>query len=145
MASKEPYFEWDETLGIAYCELTDGERVWIGMAECHEDDFDMKNEKTGCEIAFRRARIKALKEKKRDLKLQLSALNQAYYSMNRSKHFNPKSYENRMLRRQIHLIESDLNTFKDMIATEEQNLITYLKEKDKFYKHIRYNREKDRK
>lgn len=140
--AKEPYFEWDKETGTAICILTDGEREFFGEAICHDDDLDMMNEKTGCEIAFRRAKIKAFKEKKRDLKLQLAALNQAYYSMNRSKNFNPKSYENRMLRRQIHLINSDLATFKEMITTEEQNLRTYITEKDKFYKHIRHNRGK---
>lgn len=141
----EPKFLWDKEKRKATCILTDGERKYIGEAICHTDDEDMMNEKTGCEIAIRRAKIKALKEKKRDLKLQLSSLNQLYYSMNRSKKFNPKSYENRMLQRQIQLINFDLETFKQMIVVEEQNLLTYLKEKEKFYKHIRHNRAKSQK
>ena len=72
----------------------------------------------------------------------LKALKQAYYSMNQSKKFNPKSYENKMLQRQIRQIEFDLDTIRDMLATEEQNLREYIQEKDKFYKRIRHNREK---
>lgn len=142
---REPIFDWDEDLGLAYCELTDGERTWVGMAECHTDDLDMMSEKTGCEIAFRRARIKALQDQRRTLKTQLGALNQYYYSMKHSKKFNKKSYENKMLQRQINLIKTDLDTFSSMIANEQQNLRTYISKKDDFYKHIRKNREKDQK
>jgi hypothetical protein len=139
---REPIFDWDKETGIASCILTDGEREYYGEAICHDDDLDMMNEKTGCEIAFRRASIKALREKKRDLKLQLSALNQLYYSMKHSKNFNPKSYENKMLQRQIQMINFDLTTIKEILAGEEQRLIEYIKEKDKFYQHIRRNRAK---
>lgn len=138
----EPIFDWNPNSGIAICILTDGEKNYVGEAVCHPDDEDMMNEKTGCEIAFRRAKIEALRAKRDELKIALKALNQAYYSMNQSKYFNPKSYENRMLRRQIHMTKFDLDTFKEMIASEEQNLRTYIKEKDKFYRHIRHNRQK---
>ena len=62
--------------------------------------------------------------------------------MKHSKHFNPNSYENKMLQRQIRDFNLDLDIFKDILATEEQMLIEYLEEKDKFYKRIRANREK---
>ena len=139
----EPKFLWDKENRKATCILTDGERKYIGEAICHTDDEDMMNEKTGCEIAFRRARIKALQDQRRTLKAQLGALNQYYYSMKHSKKFNKKSYENKMLQRQINLIKTDLDTFSSMIVDEQQSLRTYLSKKDDFYKHIRKNREKD--
>jgi hypothetical protein len=140
---KEPVFDWNEELGIASCTLSDGEREWYAEAICHDDDLDMKSEKTGCEIALRRARIKALQDQRRMLKAQLGALNQYYYSIKHSKKFNEKSYENKMLQRQINLIKTDLDTFSSMIVDEQQSLRTYLSKKDDFYKHIRKNREKD--
>lgn len=138
----QPIFEWDEESLIAVCILTDGEDVFYGTARCHETDADMANEKTGCEIAFRRARIKLYRHYRDTCKTKLNALNQLYYSMNTSKRFNPKSYENRMLQRQIHMTEFDLDTAKEMIAGEEQSLREYITEKDNFYKKIRANREK---
>ena len=48
-----------------------------------------------------------------------------------------------MLQRQIRLYEDDLTTTKDIIATEQQMLNDYIEEKDKFYKRIRANRQKD--
>lgn len=129
----EPIFNWDEETGVASCILSDGEKVYTGFAQCHPDDEDMKGQKTGCEIAFRRAKINALRGYRDELKIQLKALNQLFYSMNKSKKFNSKSYENRMLQRQIRMINFDLTTTKEMIASEEQNLRAYIKSKDVFY------------
>ena len=95
----QPIFEWDEDLGLASCILTDGENVFYGSAQCHSADSDMMNEKTGCEIAFRRARIESIKYYRDECKTKLAAVNQLYYSINKSKKFNPKSYESKMLRR----------------------------------------------
>lgn len=104
----------------------------------------MMSEKTGCEIAFRRAKIHALQGYKEILKNKLSSLNQLYYSMKHSTHFNEKSYENKMLQRQIRLITFDLDTTKEIIATEQQNLKEYIDKKDEFYKHTRERRKKMR-
>ena len=138
----EPIFNWDEETGISSCIVSDGEKVYTGFAQCHPDDEDMKGQKTGCEIAFRRARINALRGYRDELKIQLKALNQLYYSMNRSTKFNEKSYENRMLQRQIRMINFDLTTTKEMIATEQENLRAYIKEKDEFYNKTRMRRKK---
>ena len=113
-----PIFNWDAESGIASCILSNGEKVFTGFAHCHPDDVDMKGEKTGCEIALRRAKINALRGYRDELKTKLAALNQLYYSMNTSKRFNEKSYENKMLQRQIRQINFDLATTKEMIASE---------------------------
>ena len=136
----EPIFSWDEETGIASCILGSNEKIYTGFAQCHPDDADMKGEKTGCEIAFRRAKIHALRGYRDELKVKLSALNQLFYTMNKSKHFNPKSYENKMLQRQIRMTNFDLDTAKEMIATEEQNLREYIQKKDEFYNHTRARR-----
>lgn len=136
----EPIFNWDEDAGVASCILSDGEKVFTGFAQCHPDDKDMSSEKTGCEIAFRRARINALRGYRDELKIKLKALSQLFYSMNRSYKFNEKSYENKMLQRQIRMIDFDLTTTKEMIATEEQSLRQYLSDKDKFYTKTRIRR-----
>ena len=137
-----PIFNWDAEASIASCILSDGEKIFTGFAQCHPDDMDMSSEKTGCEIALRRAKINALRGYRDELKIKLSALNQLYYSMNTSKHFNAKSYENKMLQRQIRQINFDLATTKEMIATEQQNLIAYIKSKDVFYTQTRKRRQK---
>ena len=62
--------------------------------------------------------------------------------MKHSNKFNPKSYENIMLQRQIRIFKFDIDEIKKIIATEKQNLMTYISEKDKFYNKIRKNRDK---
>ena len=138
----EPIFHWDENTGVSSCLLSYGERVYTGFARCHPDDEDMKGEKTGCEIALRRAKIAALRGYRDELKIRLSALNQYYHSMNMSYRFNEKSYENKMLQRQIRQIKFDLDTTKEMIASEEENLRAYIKQKDEFYTKTRMRRNK---
>lgn len=102
----------------------------------------MANARTGQEIAYRRAEINAYKKYRDNIKIRLSVLNQLYYSMNQSKHFNPKSYENKMLQRQIHFLQDDLDTVNNILATLQENLREYLQKKDEFYKQIRKNRQR---
>lgn len=144
---QEPQFDWNEEDRIMHCYITDKQgNTFIGVATCHEDDIDMMSERTGAEIAFRRARINELRAKRdSDLKPRLAALNQLYYSMNRSNKFNEKSYENTMLQRQIRLIKFDLATINEIIAYEHENLKALIEEKDKFYQQVRKHREKGQK
>lgn len=135
---RKPLFSWQD--GEAICVLNDGKKVFYGAASCHPNDEDMMNEKTGCEIAMRRAELKYYRYCRDNLKERLAALKQLYYTMNRSKYFNENSYENKMLQRQIRMIELDLATVREMIADGEQSLRTYIAEKDKFYNKIRKNR-----
>lgn len=139
-----PIFEWTKD-GYTTCIIksANSSREFIGEARCHPDDADMMSQKTGYEIAFQRAKIQAIRAYRDELKAQLRALNQLYYSMNKSKRFNEKSYENRMLQRQIRMTNFDLATIREDLATEEQNLRTYIEEKEKFYKRIRHNRKID--
>ena len=140
---KEPHFEWDENLGQATCIIEDSQqRVFFGLATCHGNDMDMKSRRTGEEIAFRRARMDYLRQQRDDILLELKALKQLYYSMNQSKRFNPKSYENTMLQRQIRIKTFDLDTIKEMLASERESLKNLIDEKDKFYKQVRAYRNK---
>lgn len=140
---KMPEFEWDKDERTMHCCIYDAKgRVAYGSAICHEEDADMMSEKTGAEIAFRRAKIQQLCiERDQDLKPRLAALNQLYYSMQHSSNFNPNSYENRMLQRQIRLINFDLTTIKEKLAYERENLKDLINEKDKFYQQVRKHRQ----
>lgn len=142
--AKEPQFNWDPESGVAICALTDGDNIFMGTAACAAEDIDMMSEKTGCQIALWRAEIKYyIHIRDNEVKPALKALKHVYYTMNRSKHFNPKSYENIMLWRQIRQKENDLATIKDMITDQKKQLKEYIDEKDKFYKRVRANRKTD--
>lgn len=143
---KKPTYTWDEKTKIATCTIWDKDnKPHTGTAICHQDDYDMGNERTGCAIAEMKAVINSYKAYKYKLKNELGALKQLYYSMKHSLKFNPKSYENKMLFRQIKLRENDIDVVEKMIIAEKANLRLYIKDKDHFYKQVRKNRNANKK
>ena len=139
---QEPIFNWDPEEGVASCIIKYKNQTFCGVAMCHEEDKDMMSEKTGMEIAYRRATIDYLKYvRDMELKPALKALKQLYYTMKHSTHFNPKSYENSKLQRHIRMYEFDLETINELIADERKNLKDYIDKKDEFYKKTRIGRQ----
>lgn len=130
--------KWREKTGIANCMILDRGKKFYGMAFCSEEDKDFMNEYTGIQIAQQRACINAQKDYiQNDVKPRLKAIKQLYYSINRSKHYNIKCYENKMIRRQLYVIKNELTTAQMELIQMEQALKDYIEEKDKFYKKIR--------
>ena len=139
---QEPIFNWDSEEGVASCIIKYKNQTFCGVAMCHEEDKDMMSEKTGMEIAYRRATIDYLKYvRDMELKPALKALKQLYYTMKHSTHFNPKSYENSKLQRHIRMYEFDLETINELIVDERKNLKDYIDKKDEFYKKTRISRQ----
>ena len=131
------YTSFDKETGAATCVFDSKYGNIVGTAQCHPDDKDMCSELTGTTIAAERANRKYLQLCKVECKGQLAALNQLYYSMKHSSNFNPKSYENKMLQRQIRFIEDDLATIKQMLSDSYRSLKKYIDEKEKFYTKLR--------
>lgn len=141
MKKIKPIFHYDKETGCSTCVIETKYGKFSGTACCHPDDMDMASEKVGCEIAYSRAAIDSLKhERDNIIKPSLKALKQLYYSMNRSKKFNPKSYEYKMLKRQIECWEFDLAVINDMIDTERTWIRDYINTKEALYQNIRANR-----
>lgn len=141
MKNNKPTFEWNSDAGIAICIIHTPYGDFSGSATCHTDDKDMMSEKVGCEIAYSRATIKMLVyQRDCQIKPALKALKQLYYSMKHSKKFNPKSYENVMLRRQIENWEFDLNTVNDILDTEKKYVHDYIITKELLYQDLRAKR-----
>lgn len=139
---QEPIFNWDPEEGVASCIIKYKNQTFCGVAMCHKEDQDMMSEKTGMEIAYRRATIDYLKYvRDMELKPALKALKQLYYTMKHSTHFNPKSYENSKLQRHIRMYEFDLETINELIVNERKNLKDYIYKKDEFYKKTRISRQ----
>lgn len=139
---QKPIFNWDPEEGVASCIIKYKNQTFCGVAMCHKEDQDMMSEKTGMEIAYRRATIDYLKYvRDMELKPALKALKQLYYTMKHSTHFNPESYENSKLQRHIRMYEFDLETINELIVNERKNLKDYIDKKDEFYKKTRISRQ----
>lgn len=135
-------FTWDPEIGEATCVITDKkENVFIGVAQCHEADRDFMSEKTGCFIAQERAGLQALRfYRDNEAKPALRVLEHLYSNMRTSKNFNPKSYEAKMLRRQIAVQKDTVTMFNDMIRQSHDYLRQYMSDKEKFYSDTRKHR-----
>lgn len=141
MKNNRPIFEWNDDKGIAICVIHTPYGDFSGNATCHTDDKDMMSKKVGCEIAYCRATIKMLTYRRDcQIKPALKALKQLYYSMKHSKKFNPKSYESKMLRRQIENWEFDLDIVNDMLNTERKYVHDYIMTKELLYQDLRAKR-----
>jgi len=137
---RKPAFSWDPETGSALCILYDRNNLYYGTAQCADQDKDMMSEKTGCEIAYHRAMISALRSHRDELQAQYQGLHNYYYSMNNSKYFDPESYPIRRLKDHLEMIKNDISVIKDEIKKEQNFLNLYITDKDNFYKKIRSNR-----
>lgn len=135
MSNKIEY-KWDN--GFATCVIKYKNISFFGRAFCHPQDEDMCSRLTGSYIAEQRAMIKVLRHiRNNELKPQLQSLNQLYYAMNRSKKFNPKSYEARSLFSHINNLKKDIEAIEEEINMTNRELKQYIDEKDKLYTRLR--------
>lgn len=123
------------------CVISSKNKTYVGTAQCREEDRDMMSEKTGCEIAYRRAQINMLKSLRDELCIELKGLKKYYYTICNSKYYNKKNYMAVMLQRQIVMREESLAELREMLLDAQENLKQYMNAKAKFYDMIRKRRE----
>lgn len=126
--------------GSSLCTITINNHTFVGTAQCADIDRDMMSEKTGCEIAHRRAVLYALKYERDTIKSELDGLKKYYYTVCRSKYYNENGYMENMLKRQIKFQEDRLDCVKDLLDYNKESLKDYLTNKAIFYKQVRKNR-----
>lgn len=138
----EPIFTWNEETGESTCTLTDYKtgKKYVGKAMCHPDDVDMMSEKTGSELAFRRAEVNALRGLRDEVKSELNALNKLYNNVKTSSKHSPYGYETIMLKRHIKMTEEELATIKTLITEESAAIRELIDIKENFYNRVRLRR-----
>lgn len=141
MNHTSPQFYFDAEDGSSMCIISTKNKTYVGTAKCSEQDHDMQSEKTGCEIAYRRAYINFLKGQRDELKIELQGLKRYYYSICQSKQYDKTSYASKMLLKQIKNKQEIINDLKEMILDEKTDLIEWMNKKAEFYQTIRKNRQ----
>lgn len=110
----------------------------------------MKSEKTGCEIAYRRAYIALLQKEKEKLNYRRQGLQhyQSTLGENKlSKSFDDKiaidstKYMLNRLNKEIQNLINEVNNINCKIEIAKTQLREYLQDKDDFYKYIRNKRQ----
>lgn len=128
---------------ITTCDYTTKYGTFRGIAMCHPDDEDMQSKRTGEQIAYQRAMIKALQHKRDNvLKPRLYSLQQLFYSMVTSKKYNPESFEAKRLQKHIQQTEEEITNCKIALSLSRTNLRNYIAEKEKLYQKIRSKQNK---
>lgn len=140
MKHNNPKFFFNGEDGSSLCIIETKNKTYVGAAQCADADRDMMSEKTGCEIAYHRAIIRSLEDRKEELNAKLNGLKEYYYSMNTSQYFNPNGYEARRLQRHINMLKDDIGITKELIQDEKDFLKKYMNDKANFYARIRHNR-----
>ena len=136
-------FQYNEELGQSICLIWHKGNLIMGDAWCHDEDLDMKSERTGGFIAEARANIAHMQHQKNyEIRPALEALKHVQASFKTSKYHNPDSYESKFIEKQIKIKEEELKRIKADIAMEKQYLDDYIKNKDIVYKRIRKARSK---
>ena len=138
----KPIFEFDKETGLSTCIIYGKQgKTFVGTAQCHPEDMDMNSRLTGMSIAEMRAQLAALRDiRDNEIIPELRALKQLRGSIDHSSQFNPKSYENIMLARQIRQKESALADIRELINMRYSELRVFLREKEKCYQGIRKHR-----
>lgn len=137
----KPKYIWKPEIGYAGCTIHYDNLEFYGDAVCHPDDKDMMSRLTGQKIAETRAMIQYLAHVRDfELRPQVRALRQLYFSMEHSKKFNKKSYEAKMLYRHIRATENDYIAIKQEIVRLKQELKNYLNDKEELFQIVRKKR-----
>ena len=134
-------FSYNPEEMVASCIIMYHGMEFVGFAQCHPEDEDFASERTGCTIAELRARLQMLRYMRDgEIKPTLTAFKHTMDCMKTSKHFNPASYEAKMIKNKIKQYERELIDIKNEISYSSDNLKTYIDGKDKVYKKLRQAR-----
>lgn len=135
-------YRWNEetNTAIVSCETLNGE-ILSASAICHPDDADMCSRQTGNIIAEFRLLIKCHQyEKNNILRPQLKILYHLKSIYERDPNYNEYSYENKMLRKQIRIVEKEIEDTKEDIENIRKELKDFIDCKDSFYRKVRKHR-----
>lgn len=135
-------YKWNEETNTATvsCETLNGE-ILSASATCHPDDADMCSRQTGNIVAEFRLLIKCHQyEKNNILRPQLKILYHLKSLYERDPNYNEHSYENKMLRKQIRIVEEEIEATKKDIENIRKELKDFIDCKDSFYRKVRKHR-----
>lgn len=129
--------------GKTTCVVKYKNKEFYGEANCHPDDKDFESERVGSYIAELRADLAVFKYM-RDSELipTYNALNHIYSSFNSCAKYHTDSNEAKLVRRQLHMTKKQLSAVQKTIAELQLTLTVYIKDKEKFYQHVRKTRAK---
>ena len=136
-------FDYNKETGAATAIIHVKGKIYVGTAYCHPDDMEFANQLTGCDIAYRRASIKMLKDiRDNELIPGLKSLNAYLYSINKGQYFDKKNPMVKILYHNITQRQNEIDMINEMIKNEKAQLKEFIDTKDALYQKLRAKRAK---
>lgn len=140
MSDPKITFTYDPELHKTTCQRAVHNKIYIGTAQCHPHDYDFENKLTGQHYAYTRSMIKEMCQLRDEYKIQLKALKHLYNIYEQSPGVDLNSNECYYLRRQIQVMQRNIEDMKYLIGETRGDLRSTIAEKDKLYAKLRANR-----
>jgi len=138
MTDSKITFTYDPELHKTICQRAVHNKIYIGTAQCHPHDYDFENKLTGQHYAYTRSMIKEMCQLRDEYKIQLKALKHLYNIYEQSPNIDIyNSEECYYLRRQMQVVQRDIDEMKELISATRGDLRTTIAEKDKLYAKLR--------
>lgn len=100
--------------------------TFTGTCKAHPEDYDIASEFTGCEIAERKAYIKALKAHCRFVSAEIKTLEDLHKRLMCCKDFDYNSFEARQIRKVTYEKKEELSSYKNIIEGYKAGIENYL-------------------
>ena len=133
-------FTYDTDKHLTTCTRNVHNRLYIGHSQCHPHDYDFESKLVGQHYAYTRSMIREMCALRDDYKTQLKMLKHVYNIYEQNDDIDIDSVECKVMRRQMRLLERDIQEMKELISTTREDLRTTMLEKDKLYDKLRAKR-----
>ena len=129
MKTKLIFSKYNESIGISISTIRCKYGEFTGIAKLNPEDRANASSFVGCEIAERRAIIKALRTQLREVKAMQKAVEMIIEELEKSKTYQKHSVENRRLRKSYWLYQKQILDIKKNISDIEESINTKLSER----------------
>ncbi len=139
MSDPKITFTYDAAQHKTTCKRQVHNKIYIGMAKCHPNDYDFENKLTGEHYAYTRSMLKEMCDRRDEYKIQLKTLKHLYNILEQNCG-DCSSNECYYVRRQMQHVQRDIDDMKSLIRSVRNDLRTTIAEKDRLYSKIRISR-----
>ncbi len=114
--------DYNEETGVSMVKIATDIGVFEGYASLHPEDKEIASKFAGCRYAGMRAGIKYMKAKAIIARHTLEHLNKIYKNLKQMKSFNKEYKGVKILKKEIYLLEDEVETFKTNVKTLQERL-----------------------
>lgn len=112
---------------ITYCKRKHHNKVYLGKAKCHPNDYDFESPKIGEHYAYVRSLISQMRDNRDNLRHDKKVYYHLLSIYGDRPEFEPAVH---MIYRQIKSIDKQLNFYKDLITETNNSLHAEMTERD---------------